>query len=75
MYHIWYTDAACMKPKSRDSSEGQADLFRKQGKKVPAIFYRTEAGGEPVRESAIKNDSNERKENSQKDGPQRVNLR
>ena len=31
------------KPKSPGESEGQ-------GKRVPAIFYRTEAGGEPVRE-------------------------
>lgn len=27
-----------------------ADSGRRQGKRVPAIFYRTEAGGEPVRE-------------------------
>ena len=26
------------------------ESFEKQGKSVPAIFYRTEAGGEPVRE-------------------------
>ena len=39
-----------MKPKLRDSSEAQARSLEKQGKRVPAIFYRTEAGGEPVRE-------------------------
>lgn len=32
-------------PANRD-----ADSVDKQGKRVPAIFFRTEAGGEPVRE-------------------------
>ena len=29
---------------------GKPEAHKKQGKRVPAIFYRTEAGGEPVRE-------------------------
>lgn len=28
----------------------QSEALERQGKRVPAIFYRTEAGGEPVRE-------------------------
>jgi phage-related protein len=30
--------------------EAQPGALKRQGKRVPAIFYRTEAGGEPVRE-------------------------
>ncbi|HUJ72446.1 MAG TPA: type II toxin-antitoxin system RelE/ParE family toxin [Verrucomicrobiae bacterium] len=30
-------------------ADGAVDVFR-QGKRLPAVFYRTEAGGEPVRE-------------------------
>jgi len=29
---------------------GKAEAHKRQDKRVPAIFYRTEAGGEPVRE-------------------------
>ena len=29
---------------------GQSEELSRQGKRAPAIFYRTEAGGEPVRE-------------------------
>lgn len=43
MYHMRYTSRV---GKRSGSSDGSA----KQGKRVPAIFYRTEAGGEPVRE-------------------------
>lgn len=28
----------------------QSETFERQGKRIPAIFYRTGAGGEPVRE-------------------------
>ena len=38
------------KPKSPDGHEAQSEALEKQGKIVPVIFYRTEAGGEPVRE-------------------------
>jgi phage-related protein len=31
-------------------SSAQSPALQNQGKRVPAIFYRTEAGGEPVRE-------------------------
>lgn len=43
MYRRWYTHRVSQKPESAADSENQ-------GKKVPVIFYRTEAGGEPVRE-------------------------
>jgi phage-related protein len=43
VYRIWYTWQVSEKPKSLADSENQ-------GKRVPAIFYRTEAGGEPVRD-------------------------
>jgi|SRR5271167_2817505 len=42
MYRRWYTYQVSEKPKSPVDSENE-------GKSVPAIFYRTEAGGEPVR--------------------------
>jgi phage-related protein len=37
-------------PKSRQEFRKEPAALQSQGKKVPAIFYRTEAGGEPVRE-------------------------
>ena len=47
MYHVWYTSSLAKDPVSDGAS---AEAFERQGKSVPAIFYRTEAGGEPVRE-------------------------
>jgi len=38
------------KPKSPAGHDAQPEALEKQGKRVAAIFYRTEAGGEPVRE-------------------------
>jgi phage-related protein len=46
VYRAWYTIRV---PKSR-SPDREFDSLQKQGKRAPAIFYRTEAGGEPVRE-------------------------
>jgi phage-related protein len=43
MYRRWYTKTVSQQAKSLAASENE-------GKRVPAIFYRTEAGGEPVRE-------------------------
>jgi len=48
MYRMWYTCAAGEKPQSR-GVDGQSEAPERQGKRVPAIFFRTEAGGEPVR--------------------------
>lgn len=50
MYHTWYTLGVRKKPESPAQAEGHRDALKRQGKRVPAIFYRTEAGGEPVRE-------------------------
>ena len=47
MYLLWYTTRVRKHPKSGPSEAAEST---KQGKRVPAIFYRTEAGGEPVRE-------------------------
>jgi phage-related protein len=45
---MWYTILWQMKPKqSQADKDPEVDL---QGKRVRAVFYRTEAGGEPVRE-------------------------
>ncbi len=38
------------RPKPPVGSEVQPEASAKQGKRVPAIFYRTEAGREPIRE-------------------------
>jgi phage-related protein len=50
MYRIWYTPSVGKKPKSTTGSSAQPEALERQGKRVPAIFFRTEAGGEPVRE-------------------------
>ena len=49
MYRIWYTAPVGKKPKSSTRISAQSEALEKQGKRVPAIFFRTEAGGEPVR--------------------------
>ncbi len=38
------------KPEPQKRAEAQSKKPENEGKRVPAIFYRTEAGGEPVRE-------------------------
>lgn len=44
MYRTWYTTSVATEPTaSRDIGS------EKQQKRVPVIFFRTEAGGEPVR--------------------------
>lgn len=43
MYHLWYTDLVAAGERSSSGTEAPA-------KRVPAFFFRTEAGGEPVRE-------------------------
>jgi phage-related protein len=50
MYHIWYTSSVGKNPKPSTGIGAQPQALEKQGKRVPAIFFRTEAGGEPVRE-------------------------
>ncbi len=50
MYRIWYNTVLRKKTKSPSLPDGLPDALKYEGKRVPAIFYRTEAGGEPVRE-------------------------
>ncbi len=50
MYRIWYTPFVGKKRKPLPGPDLQAETPERQGKRVPAIFYRTEAGREPLRE-------------------------
>jgi len=50
MYRIWYTPLVTRKPKFLTSVAVEPQAQGRQGKRVPAIFFRTEAGGEPVRD-------------------------
>jgi phage-related protein len=47
---MWYTSTVHKKPNSLKGGEIPSQTLEREGKRVPAIFYRTEAGGEPVRE-------------------------
>jgi phage-related protein len=50
MYRIWYTCFVGKRPKSSAERTARHEVLEKLGKIVPVIFYRTEAGGEPVRQ-------------------------
>jgi phage-related protein len=51
VYRIWYTALVGRKPRSCAATiDAQSEALGTQGKRVPAIFFRTEAGGEPVRD-------------------------
>jgi phage-related protein len=50
MYLMWYTPLVGKKPKSPTGIHTQPEALERQGKRVPAIFFRTEAKGEPVRD-------------------------
>ena len=50
MYHMWYTLRVVGRAKSPTRAHPQGAPLEKHGKRVPAIFYRAEAGREPVRE-------------------------
>jgi phage-related protein len=51
MYRIWYTTRVGKKPKPSPTKTGNLSyVLERQGKRVPAIFFRTEAGGEPLRD-------------------------
>jgi phage-related protein len=50
VYRIWYTSCVSKPARFQPDPPGQSGALERQGKRVPAIFYRTEAGGEPVRE-------------------------
>jgi Phage derived protein Gp49-like (DUF891) len=47
---MWYTASVGKKLKSSTGLGAQSEALERQGKRVPAIFYCTEAGGEPMRE-------------------------
>ena len=49
------------KPKSPTRVGTQPEALERQGKRVPAIFYRTEAGGEPERDWLKELSSEDRK--------------
>jgi|SRR5271154_250968 len=50
MYRIWYTHRVAKKPRSPARTADLTEDLAKQGKRVPVVFFRTAAGGEPVRE-------------------------
>jgi len=50
MYPIWYTPNVGKKSHSRAERPTPPIEVENQGKRVPAIFFRTEAGGEPLRD-------------------------
>jgi phage-related protein len=61
MYRIWYTASVAKKHKSPARAGTQPGALERQGKRVPAIFYRTEASGEPVRDWLKELSSEDRK--------------
>jgi phage-related protein len=50
MYLIWYTDCMDRSPNASNGADNGSGASGKQGKRIPAIFFRTEADREPVRE-------------------------
>ena len=50
LYRIWYTTSVRKQSEPPQHGVVQSEKLENEGKRVPAIFYRTEAGGEPVRE-------------------------
>ncbi len=50
LYRMWYTIRVPKKPEPARRAASQLPTPDTQGKRVPAIFYRTQAHGEPVRE-------------------------
>jgi phage-related protein len=48
-YHVWYTVTVGKKPKPPVTSGGPSGALEKSDKRVPAVFFRTDAGGEPLR--------------------------
>jgi phage-related protein len=50
MYHPWYTMGVAKRRSPASSFDAAPEQVERQGKRVPAIFFRTEAGSEPVRD-------------------------
>jgi len=61
MYLTWYTASVGKKPKLSTGISAKPEALEQQGKRIPAIFYRTEAGGEPVRDWLKELSSEDRK--------------
>jgi len=61
MYRMWYTAWVGKKPKPSTGTGAQPEALERQRKRVPAIFYRTEAGGEPMRDWLKELSSEDRK--------------
>jgi phage-related protein len=47
---MWYTSLVGKRNETNTPKHAPARTPRQEGKRVPAIFFRTDAGGEPVRE-------------------------
>lgn len=47
---MWYTASVGKEPKSSTRIGPQLEALEGQGKRVAAVFFRTEAGGEPLRD-------------------------
>jgi phage-related protein len=56
---MWYTTCVGKRPKSIKAPDASSGELERQGKRVQAIFFRTDAGGEPVREWLKSLSSNE----------------
>ncbi len=50
MYRIWYNPPVNHAPKSPAGMNTESKAPETEGKRVPVIFFRTQAGGEPVRD-------------------------
>jgi len=50
MYLTWYTTAVARSGQSKTEPPAESKETVRPGKRVPVIFFRTAAGGEPVRE-------------------------
>ncbi|MBZ5642172.1 MAG: type II toxin-antitoxin system RelE/ParE family toxin [Acidobacteriia bacterium] len=50
MYPIWYTAEVGRKSHSGEEEPASSAPAEYHGKRIPAIFFRTEAGGEPLRD-------------------------
>jgi phage-related protein len=50
MYRVWYIYRVGKKRESPRGTDTKFEALERQGKRVPAIFFRTDAGGEPVRD-------------------------
>ena len=49
MYLMWYTPSMDKRPNPLNAAGALPEGLEKEGKRVPVIFFRTDAGGEPVR--------------------------